>query len=75
LENDVMHMTRVTSVPIAGGEEIIFSPGGYHLMLINVKEDLVLGEHIGVILQFKNHDDIVVEVHVENTVPEEDHDQ
>jgi len=35
----------------------------------------VLGEHIGLILQFKNHGDIVVNVHIEDSMPDEDHDQ
>jgi len=74
VENDVMQMNMLTSVPIAAGEEINFAPGGLHIMLVNIKRELVLGEHIGLILHFKNHADIVVEVHIEDTVPEEDHD-
>ena len=74
MENDVMQMDMLTSVPIAADEEIIFAPGGLHIMLVNVKKELVLGEHIGLILHFKNHADIVVEVHIEDTMPEEDHD-
>ena len=74
MENDVMQMSLVTSLPIAADEEIIFTPGGYHIMLVNIKEELVLGEHMGLILHFKNHEDIVVEVHIEDSMPEEDHD-
>ena len=74
MENDVMQMSMVTSLPIAADEEIIFTPGGYHIMLVNIKEELVLGEHMGLILHFKNHADIVVEVHIEDSMPEEDHD-
>jgi copper(I)-binding protein len=73
MENDVMQMNMIPSLPIAADEEIIFTPGGLHIMLISVKEELVLGEHIGVILHFKNHEDIVVEVHIEDSMPEDDH--
>lgn len=73
MENDIMQMSMVTSLPIAADEEIIFTPGGYHIMLVNIKEELVLGEHIGLVLHFKNHEDIVVEVHIEDSVPEDDH--
>ena len=73
IENDVMQMNMVTSVPLAADEEIIFTPGASHIMLVNIKEELVLGEHIGLILHFKNHEDIVVEVHIEDSMPEEDH--
>ena len=72
MENDVMQMNMLPSLPIAADEEIIFTPGGLHIMLVSVNEELVLGEHIGLILHFKNHEDIVVEVHIENTMPEED---
>lgn len=74
MENDVMQMSMVTSLPIAADEEIIFTPGGLHIMLVNIKEELVLGGHTGIILHFKNHADIVVEVHIEDSIPEEDHD-
>lgn len=74
MENDVMQMSMVTSLPIAADEEIIFTPGGYHIMLVSIKQELVLGEHMGLILHFKNHEDIVVEVHIEDSMPDEDHD-
>ena len=74
LENDVMQMNMLSSLPIAADEEINFAPGGLHIMLVNIKQELVLGEHIGIILHFKNHEDIVVEVHVEDVVPDDDHD-
>jgi len=73
MENDIMQMSMLTSVPIAADEEIIFTPGGLHIMLVNIKEEFILGEHIGLILHFKNHEDIVVEVHIEDSLPEEDH--
>lgn len=73
MENDVMQMSMVPSVPLAADEEITFKPGGLHIMLVNVNQELVLGEHIGIILQFKNHEDVVVNVHIENTVPEDEH--
>jgi copper(I)-binding protein len=74
MENDVMQMGMLTSLPIAADEEIIFAPGGLHIMLVNIKDELVLGEHIGLVLHFKNHADIVVEVHIEDSMPDEDHD-
>jgi copper(I)-binding protein len=73
MENDVMQMHRSDTVPLAADEEIIFEPGGLHVMLIGIKQDLVLGEHISVVLHFKNHEDIVVEVHVEDQMPDENH--
>jgi copper(I)-binding protein len=73
MENDVMQMNMIPSLPIAADEEIIFTPGGIHIMLTDIKEELVLGEHMGLVLHFKSHEDIVVEVHVENSMSDEDH--
>ena len=73
-ENAVMQMNMLSSLPIAADEEIIFTPGKLHIMLVNINQDFVLGETIGVILHFKNHEDIVVEVHVEDGGAEDEHD-
>jgi len=73
LENDVMQMNMVSSILFDPDEEIIFKPGGYHIMLINIDQELVLGVHIGLILHFKNHEEIAVEVHIEDSMPDEDH--
>jgi copper(I)-binding protein len=73
MENDVMQMSMVASVPLAADEEITFKPGGLHIMLVNINQELVLGGHIGLTLHFKNHEDVVVNVHIENTVPEDEH--
>lgn len=74
MENDVMQMNMISSLTIAADEEINFTPGGLHIMLVNIKQELILGEHIGIILHFKNHEDIVAEVSVEDTFPDEGHD-
>lgn len=73
MENDVMQMNMISTLPLGPDEEVIFKPGGYHLMLVNVNQELVLGEHIGLILHFKNHEDIAVEVHIEDAIPDEEH--
>jgi len=75
MTNDIMQMNRVETISLGADEEIIFQPGGYHIMLINIKEEFVLGEHIGLVLHFKNHEDMVVEVHIENSMPAEDHEE
>jgi copper(I)-binding protein len=73
MENDVMQMNMVSSLPLAADTEVTFGPGGLHMMLVNVKQELILGDHIGLILHFQNHEDIVVEVHIEDSIPDEDH--
>jgi len=62
MENDVMQMNTVSSLPLGAGEEVNFAPGGYHIMLVNIKQEFKDGDHIGIVLHFKNHKDIVVNV-------------
>jgi copper(I)-binding protein len=72
-DTDIMRMEMVSSIPIPANSEIFFSPGKYHLMLVRLKKELKVGDHIGVILHFKKHEDIIVNVSVQDNAPEEDH--
>jgi len=63
--NGEMQMSPQTSVPLAAGEEVMFQPGGYHIMLVGIKQDLKVGEHFRVVLHFKTHADITVDVAVQ----------
>jgi len=65
MENDVMKMNMVPSVPLAAGDELMFEPGGLHIMLIGIKQELKVGDQYELILHFKNHADITVNVKVE----------
>ena len=67
MENDVMQMNMVPSIPLGADEEVNFAPGGYHVMLVRINQEFKAGDHIGVILNFKNHEDIVVDVTVGDT--------
>jgi copper(I)-binding protein len=70
MEGDVMQMRQVPSVPIGGKDSIEFGPGGYHVMLIGLNQELKVGDEIQVTLQFKNHEDILVAVPVQELAPD-----
>lgn len=75
MEGDVMQMRQVTSLPIRGKASIEFAPGGYHAMLVTLKEDVKIGDEIEITLHFKKHDDITISVPVQegadtNSMPE-----
>jgi copper(I)-binding protein len=70
--NDVIQMNMLTSIPLEADEEITFKPGGLHVMLIGIDQELEAGEHIGLILHFQKHEDILVNVHIEESAPDED---
>jgi periplasmic copper chaperone A len=50
-------------------ETIVFAPGGYHVMLLDLVEPLEVGDEFDLTLEFANSDDVTVEVPVEETAP------
>jgi copper(I)-binding protein len=67
MSGDVMEMHQLESVPLKAAEEIVFEPGGLHIMLIDLKQDLKLGDEFEITLQFRNHEDIQLSVSVQDT--------
>jgi copper(I)-binding protein len=66
MEADVMKMAPVTSVPIDGNGSVEFAPGGYHVMLVSLKQDLKVGDEIDITLHFENYDDMTLKVPVKD---------
>jgi copper(I)-binding protein len=62
--NGVMTMEAQSSVPLAPDAEIEFKPGGLHFMLVNLKQELKVGDKISLTLHFKNHEDISIAIPV-----------
>lgn len=60
-----MQMSPVTSVELGPDAEVYFKPGGLHMMFIGLKQDLKAGDKVRVTLHFKNHEDIVLTVPVQ----------
>ena len=54
MENDVMRMRAVPSIALAPGKPLELKPGGYHLMLMQLKMPLKAGTQVPVTLQFRN---------------------
>jgi copper(I)-binding protein len=74
MNGDVIEMRQVASVPLEPYAEIKFAPGKNHIMLVNLKRDLKVGDEIKITLHFKNFDDVNLKVPVRDTpAPEEDH--
>ena len=67
MSGDVMEMRQVQAVPLGAGEEMIFEPGGLHVMLVNLRQDLNAGDEIDITLHFKNYHDIPLRVPVQDT--------
>lgn len=54
MEGDVMRMRAVPGVPLAPGKPLELKPGGYHVMLMQLKMPLKAGTTIPLTLQFKD---------------------
>jgi len=64
IEGDVMNMNRVEVVTLEPSAKVEFAPGGYHVMLIGLKQDLQAGDEIEVTLQFRDSPVIVVKAEI-----------
>ena len=67
-----MEMHQLQSVPLEAGEEVTFEPGGLHIMLIGLKQDLKTGNEFEITLQFKNEAEIKVTIPVQDTPASEE---
>lgn len=46
MENDVMKMAEVDSVPLPAGKAVSLDPNGYHVMLMDLNQQLKEGEQV-----------------------------
>ena len=54
MNNDVMRMRRVKSIPLPAHKNVALKSGGYHLMLIGLKKPVEVGDEVPVTLRFKH---------------------
>jgi copper(I)-binding protein len=74
MSGDVMEMHQLESISLNPGAAVTFEPGGLHVMLIDLKQDLKVGNEIQVTLNFSNAQSIQVIVPVQDTpASESDH--
>ena len=60
----VMRMTPQESVLIPAGKTVPFEPGGLHVMLIHLSQELKRGETFPLTLHFEHFGDVQIEVEV-----------
>ena len=54
MEGDVMKMRAVPVLDLPAGKSVQFKPGGYHVMLMDLKQPLTKGSTVPLTLVFKN---------------------
>jgi len=65
MDGGMMKMRAVTAVDIPSGGKLELKPGGYHLMLLDLKQPLKVGDKVPLTLTFQNAGTILVSVEVE----------
>ena len=66
--NGEMQMIPQASILLAAGAQVEFKPGGLHVMLIGLKQELKIGDEFELTLHFKNHADITLKVIVKEAM-------
>lgn len=64
MENGIMKMRQVDAVPLPAGQAVTLSPGGYHIMLMDLKAPLVAGQSFPLTLTFEKAGTIETKVMV-----------
>lgn len=54
MENDIMRMRAVTGLALSAGHTIELKPGGYHLMLMDLKHTVQAGQYVPMTLVFED---------------------
>lgn len=54
MQNGVMKMRMLDSLPLTAGKPYKLAPGGFHLMLFDLKKPLNVGEQVNFVLYFKS---------------------
>lgn len=64
MDGDVMKMSPVAAIEVPGGGSTKLEPGGLHVMLINLKRELVPGEKVNLTLNFERSGSLSVEAEI-----------
>ena len=62
-------MRRLDGLPVEGGSDVVFKPGGNHVMLVDVVQPLVAGTTFDLTLDFERAGPQVVTVAVREDAP------
>jgi hypothetical protein len=68
MEGDLMKMRLVPRLPLPAGKPVVLKPGGYHLMLYDLKQQLQEGTRVPIRLEFESaggrHDSVEIQAEV-----------
>jgi copper(I)-binding protein len=56
MEGGIMKMRMLDKLPLSAGKPYILAPGGFHLMLFDLKKPLNVGDQVNFVLHFRTND-------------------
>ena len=56
MEDNVMKMRQISALPLPAGKTVELKPGGYHIMFINLHQQVKDGEQVPITLVFEGED-------------------
>jgi hypothetical protein len=66
MKDNVMSMSPVEAIEVPANGQVELKPGGYHVMLVGLKQDLKVGDIVKLTLVFEKAGRIDVEAEVKN---------
>ena len=66
MEGDVMKMSEVSVIDIPSGSTAELKTGGYHIMFMNLKKDLKVGDTVNLTLTFEKAGEVTIPALVES---------
>ena len=70
MENDVMKMRPISRLDLPAGKSVELKPGGYHVMLMDLKQPLKKGESVPIKLRFEAKDKTYKTIEIQAQVRE-----
>ena len=64
VENNIVQMVPIPELLIPSGDKVMINPGGYHLMLIGLRQDLNEGDTFPITLHFASGYEVTLDVFV-----------
>ncbi len=68
MENNVMKMRAIPKLDLPAGKAVALKPGGYHIMLMDLKQQLKKGDSVPITLKLEGKDKAVKTVDVKAEV-------
>ncbi len=68
-DNGVMRMRKIPRIELPGSQTVELKPGGLHVMLLGLREDLQIGQQVEVTLRFNDGSEKKLEAPVQRVMP------